>query len=209
MGPEGEEIIPSTTIRPHHLLWNFTVRDALRGNLTSLQRIITAKLDAESLRNKTLQTQDPTGYYADVIGNSATDMETYQEKYKDFLALLTNLPYDSFVHLDIKPDGLCNSCIIGKHCTATNYKSDSGPSGDTVADETRGLMQIFQKLEQSGCELGKDFFVRQTTHTIYDLHGQSLKDAREATPKKVVFNSIVVRTNALRKTLSRGSLTLP
>lgn len=191
---------PAITIRPHHVL-SEDVRDALARRQSAcllaeehVRRM--GFLRAWPYRNSINQC-GPIGYYSDVLGITHQDRQKFQRALEDFFTKLQELPDDSYAHLDLKPDGMCRACAIGKHCSATNYESESSPRS-TVEGERTYLDHIRQELEKKGYILGVDFTVQPTTHTFYDLEGRTLSDPEEGIPQNIIFDSLIVRVSALR-----------
>lgn len=123
--------------------------------------------------------------------------QKHQRAVEDFFVKLQILSDDSFAHLDLKPDGMCKACVIGKHCSGTNYRSLLTPRS-TVISELNCLNVIRQKLESRRHVMGVDFTTQPTTHTLFDLGGKTLNDPSEGKPVSIIFNSMIVKVSALR-----------
>ncbi len=184
---------PSTSMAPHHFRAGLTIEALLPES--EWPTIELAQQEAYCLQNNSQV--DPI-YFRDIFGpDSRVGLSHYTASLTRYYALLRRLPNDSYIHLDIKPDGICNSCVVGKHCTAVNYKTSTNPEG--AVTEAQALGTIRGDLEILGFERGIDFITVFTLAPYYDYGSQELNKVRR--PRKVLipFNSMIVRTGALRE----------
>ncbi|MBI4096139.1 MAG: hypothetical protein HY425_00290 [Candidatus Levybacteria bacterium] len=112
------------------------------------------------------------------------------------MTALWNLPNQSFIHLDLQPDGICKSACFGKHCTGLYIR---GLIGDIFNSEKIRLLSIERMLKEAGYKLGDDYEHKETSVILYDYEGRSLRTRKQPTPVAVTFDSLIVRTGALRK----------
>ncbi len=54
-------------------------------------------------------------------------------------------------------------------------------------------------LKEAGYKLGDDYEHKETSVILYDYEGRSLRTRKQPTPVAVTFDSLIVRTGALRK----------
>lgn len=193
-GLTGNEADTSITIRPHHVLL-----DSVRDALTRRRRapVIAERCTSRLLNLMIISGDDLSGYYSDVLGVAYQGWQEFQRAAEDFFTRLQDLPDDSFAHLDLKPDGMCEACVIGRHCSGTNFITNF-PSGSTVQSELNCLRQIRQTLELKGYVMGVDFTTQPTTHRLYDFGGRTLNTHPAGEPKIIAFNSMIVQVIALR-----------
>ncbi len=200
--PINESAQPAMTIKPHHLLQR-EVWGALRGEMPGL---LADGVTSCMVSNKMLANND-YGYYSDVIGEADISGERYKHALELVLNKLATLPNDVVIHLDLQPDEMCKSCIVGRHCTATNYRSEYPPR-NVLEGERKILSQILAQLVEEKFKPGIDFVAKPTTHTFYDFEGRPLNSPQESTPVNVVFNSLLVRAGALRQIIVRNTRAL-
>lgn len=193
---------PAITMRPHHF------RDPL------VQRALVAAADPRALAEfKALvyltalgkpfrQTSVDPDYLRDLLNQgSSEERQKLVDGWEDYFRQLGGLTNESFVHLDLQPDGLCNGCVIGNHCRATGYST--GDIYTTVNDmesiENKSLVHLRRKLKEHGFRRGVDFIDKSTTHVLRDFGGQLLNAPVETLPSNTIrIKSLVVRTGALR-----------
>lgn len=192
---ENRDLTPSIVIRPHHFWMPYTQK-ALLGTVEpdALASFRVMQLLEED------QVTDPA-YIKDLIGEESSNTQRYSEGLTTYYSQLRDLPDESFVQLDIQPDGLCKACVIGRHCNTTNYASYAIFSYfiANISDaENLNLKRIRDKLKRGGYRKGVDFTDRPTTHTLYDFKGRDLGDSAEGVPQDVTFNSLIVRVGVLR-----------
>lgn len=198
---ELKGFIPSLTMRPHHFFKPF-VRDALRRKRNSKEiKLVNGKVNYISVFIPESPTFfpysiDQRNYWRDVFGKTEADKNRFQAAMEDYLTALWKLPDQSFIHLDLQPDGICKATCIGKHCTAVYVR---GEKIDPFNGERHELSNIAFKLKDAGYKLGEDFIHRETSNILYDYYNRSLSTRKPVAPETVVFNSLIVRTGALRR----------
>ena len=199
---ESEGFIPSLTMRPHHFFTPF-VRDALRRKRKSKEiKLINGRVNHINVfvpKNTKFFPPYPTdrrNYFRDAYGKTEADRKRVQTATEDYLTALWKLPDQSFIHLDLQPDGLCKATYGGKHCTAFYVR---GEKIDPFNGEGHQLRNIEVKLKDAGCKLGEDFIHRETSTILYDYDHRSLSTRKPVVPQTVIFDSLIVRTGALRK----------
>lgn len=185
-------IRPSFTLRPHH------------ARMQEIQQILRGKADPEfhgRLRiafMADMSNELDAGYRFDVIRSLDTnDLIEYGKGIEIVDMRLQSLTNDSFIHLDLAPDPYCYTGCRMRHCVSTNYKTHL-PSVDVAKAEKYHIDILRRDLEAAGYKYGADFIEKQTTHTLYDLKGNQLDHPEEGSLRRVKFNSLVVRTEALR-----------
>lgn len=199
---ESEGFTPSLTMRPHHFFKPF-VRDALRrrGNSREIKLIdgrvswINLHVPSENITFFPIPI-DQRNYFKDVFGKTEADRERFQAATEDYLTRLWKLSDQSFIHLDLQPDGICKATHVGKHCTAAYVREEKI---DPFNGERHSLANIEFKLKEAGYKLGEDFVYRETSNILYYYDHRSLNTKKPVVPETVVFNSLIVRAGALRK----------
>lgn len=181
---------PSVKIRPHHLT-NPEVQGALIG-----KDIIALNFDGPRLLAE--YPEEVVLYQADAYG----DIDHGKETVKPIKATLAALSDDDVIQLDINKDDICNSCLIGTHCVATNYML-FGVNKNTFEREKTEMDKVHKTLIEAGFAESTDFIFEETQLKLFDYHGRSIWDQGELTPQSVTFLSMLVRVEALRKIFAR------
>lgn len=196
---EKDKWAPDISLRPHHFT-NPDVRAAI-GNKTrpKISRTDLFLRGGQIFERATERFSG--GYFKDVTGTTSEDFSRFQLSEKDFLDRLSQLPDDAVVCLDIKPDELCNSCVIGKHCIATNVRTKTWPAPaiDRVKQEAETLDKIQKDLVKKGYQEGNDFIFKSADHVVFDFGGKQLNQVTNPTPSNITFNSMLVKMAALRE----------
>lgn len=198
---ESEGFIPSFTMRPHHFFLP-VVRDALRRKRNSKEiKLVNGRvnwINPFAPKNSRFFPfpVDQRNYFKDVIGKTDASRERFQVATEDYLTSLWKLPNESFIQLDLQPDDICKACIGKKHCTAFYVR---GEKIDPFNGERNTLSSIEFKLKDAGYKLGEDFIHRPTSNTLYDYDHRSLGTRKPVAPEIFVFDSLIVRTGALRR----------
>ncbi|GEM_PF-6897685 len=65
---------------------------------------------------------DERNYYLDAYGSNITRTEEVQS-IRIIEDEFRNLPDNAVVKVGVLKDAICNTCPVGKHCTADNYNS--------------------------------------------------------------------------------------
>lgn len=200
--PELEGFIPSLTMRPHHFFRSLCVQDALRrrGNSREIKLVKGRVKWTNPFTPKNSRffpfPVDQRTYFKDVVGKTDADRERFHVATEDYLTRLWKLSDESFIQLDLQPDGICKAAHEGKHCVAFYVRREKI---DIFIGENINIRNIEFKLKEAGYKLGKDYIERETSNIIYDYDHRSLNTRKPATPVTVVFNSLIVRTGALRR----------
>lgn len=183
---------PTTNIRPHHIV-NFMPM----GLFDKLKLYMTFP---RALYFTLMYSDYYTFYDQDVYGSSGTNQYIkQQETYESFLMELRKLPNDCVVQLDLAPDGICKSCIAGKHCKATNFLA-LGRRWDRVNLEEPKLRQIKRRLLKKGFQPELDFKIIQVSTGLLDYQGEShWTNLHPPQPVTVQYDAMLVRMGALRK----------
>lgn len=200
---ESEGFTPSLTMRPHHFFKPF-VRDALRrrGNSQEIKLVdgrvswINLHAPSENITFRPIPI-DQRNYFKDLFGKTEADRKRFQAATEDYLTRLWKLPDQSFIHLDLQPDGICKATHVGKHCTAFYVRGVT--KIDVFTGERNVLANIEFKLKEAGYKLKKDYIYRETSNIVYDYDRRSLNTRKPVAPVTFVFNSLIVRTGALRR----------
>lgn len=198
---ETEFWVPSANLRPHHAFKSYT-QAVLLGNADPEQ--LAKRLTADLM---ILQGQgDPTGYLFDVLSDNPTDEETHVERLTEHFQNLSALPDESYIHIDLAKDGMCKACIFGNHCMATNVIA-----GRTIKDlrktiqrEKDAINQITMDLHTAGYLEDEAYTRVETNHTFFNYVGERLNNGRKGMAVAVTFNSMIVRTEALRDIVAKG-----
>lgn len=196
---EIEEWAPDVSFRPHHI-FNPDVQNALQDKdtprITRTDMMIAAGRIFEAATQKL-----SGGYYKDVAGESVQDALNFHFSKNDFLDRIKTLPDDAVACLDIKPDEICNSCVIGQHCTATNVRTRPWPFPikNTEKSEAKKMDKIETLLKEKGAKEGEDYIFKDSDYVIFDFDGKALNQAKNPTPKPVNFKSMLVKLSWLRK----------
>ncbi|MDP2637945.1 MAG: hypothetical protein Q8P26_02710 [Candidatus Levybacteria bacterium] len=195
---ESEGFIPSLTMRPHHFFKPF-VRDALRRKRNSKEiKLVNGRVNCKTFipENISFFPVDQRNYFRDLVGKTKADKNRFQSAIEDYLTALWKLPNQSFIHLDLQADGICKATYGGKHCAAIYVR---GEKIDPFNGERHQLSNIVFKLKDAGYKLGEDFIHRETSSILYDYDHRSLSTRKPVVPKIFIFDSLIVRTGALRK----------
>lgn len=192
MNIELTDLKDAVAIRPHHLrlddLW-----DALEGKKDPVT--LAEEVVAKSV--KQAEEGDPSGYYADLLGEDLKCVEQYKGGLIAFYTTLQQLHDGALIHIDLQPDGMCKACAIGKHCLSTNFKL-GGYDIDTFSLEKRDLESFRDHLQERGFIPGKDFFVLPTRHTLYNLRGGTFLRSSASEPSIVQLDSLIVPVGVMR-----------
>ena len=192
-------IKPALTLRPHHIPM-YHVSRAIQ-KLDTPERVAKAVVEGQIRESPKWN----KAYVQDIYqGVSESDKAYVIDNLTKGFSLIQSLPDETYVHLDISPDIICNSfCGSRRHCRATNYRGNFAPCY-IPGSEAIYLGRIRRDLERAGYILGRDFFEKQTTHTLEDLGGNMLDHSEKGPEKVVLFNSLIVRTSALRDPRIKG-----
>lgn len=186
-----DEWMPIMTLRPHHAVFSERIKSAVtltaRPKPPFVTTVIFQKLNMFG------------GYIRDQLGTTVSELREQYKKEAALLDYVETLPDEAKIKLDIEPDDFCKSCVVGKHCTATNYKAMIFPHTDTVAPEQDYVSKVHSALLENGYEEGEDFIFRKTAYTFYDFDGGNFKNVKNPQPVLVNFNSMIVKMGALRK----------
>lgn len=192
---EVVNFIPRLTMRPHHF-WMRGVRAAIAGSQSPYLLAAFTHMDMNLSKNPS--------YAADIEGmGTSSERATYIESLTRYFASLRTLADDSFLLFDLQPDGMCEACKIGIHCTSTNYINSTNNIDNTLLSETYVINHIRKKLKNRGFRDGIDFQEVSTSHVLNDFKRKELHTPQIYTlSKEVRFNPLVVRAGALRSILN-------
>lgn len=187
----NQEWEPSIKVRPHHL-----TDPEIKGAVIGKKTILALNLDGPRLINEF--PNEVALYHADTygVGNSG------DEVIKPLKNSLSALEDDDVVHLDIDKDDICNSCQIGKHCMATNYRL-WGKTRQRDSIDKEEVDKINQNLIVAGFVEGQDFIFSETSYEFLDYGGAGLWEDAVPSPRTIIFNSMLVKMYALRKIFAR------
>jgi hypothetical protein len=189
-GPDAWE--PTVLIRPHHLFLS-EVADALKGKKKSFaNRLLFVGVHLVA------QKFDKTGYASDISGVGISDVLKSRRSEEAFFDTLGRMPDEAIAQIGLGHDGMCNSCIVGKHCTATNF---TGRGQRAEIEEAGKITLLHKTLSGNGYSEGEDFVFRTSAHTLYDYGGEYLNRNEKPEPIDVLFRSMLVKVGALRKVL--------
>lgn len=191
---EKDEWEPAANLRPHH--FGTSVKSALEPGKTPRNTVL------NRLMYRASQHMDQTGYFNDIVGKNKDELGDFRRSQMNFLNLLHSLPENAVIQFDIKPDGICSSCKIGEHCTATNLRTKPKPipllRKDWAKWEEGKLDKIKRDLVKNGFKEGKDFKFKTTRHVLYDYGGKTLNEVSDPIPQDSIFNSMLVKVSALK-----------
>lgn len=182
--------LPDFYLKPHHAVFSERIRSAVTQ---------TKRPKAPLLLFYLLQRINLYGATRDEYGSSMKEIRESLEREANILDIVESLPDETNISLDLRPDAFCQSCVVGRHCSATNFKAGPFPNKDTAESEQKQISNIHLSLLENGFEEGKDFVFRPTNHTLYDFGGGNFKNTPNPEPLSVSFNSMVVKMGALRK----------
>ncbi len=188
--------VTTITMRPHHFFMD-DVRSAIRGRVSP--RILALGLNLALFIGRPFQRNKP-GYYEDITGKTLTQIWRRQEGFSRYFTQLRSLAADDLIKFDLEPDGICNSCPVGKHCTATNFRVGTKYDDiqNTAEEEERDLMRIDRKLQEADYRLGRDFWYGRTNTTLYNFNREPLSFPVRPLPQNASFNALYVKVGALR-----------
>lgn len=181
-------VIYAATLRFHHFnIYN--VRDALLGIGDPHQAAI-------DMGEQHLVLDEI--YDIDVRGENSEDKYRYMMNYESYLKKLRDLHDNSFVKLTIQPDGICDACAFGAHCTAENYRI-FGRISSTYKGELEQHSNLLEKLRSNKSKEGVDFFSITEPYLLFDLQGEDLTTS--IIPIEIVGTApaLVVKTKTLRQ----------
>lgn len=187
------------SIRPHHLRMK-CVQSALLG---LIDPVILARKQVESYVQAINIHGDRSGYYYDLIGDKPEQLKQNEQSFSRFLTKLRDLRNEEYIEISCKPDDICDSCVIGRHCTGTNYLSTSEPKS-TANSEMYSLGSIVCDLVASKHIRGKDFIVFSQTITLQNFLGKPLNSEVTPIAEQLEINALIVSAGALRKIYSPG-----
>jgi hypothetical protein len=198
LDPQWEKTI---NLRPHHVFGPETI-NAVRQNKNYIRSFLI------EIAYRLGPIVDESGYFIDLLGESGRDVSKKRRSENKFHETIRLLPDEAVVHLDMSPDELCKSCVVGKHCFATNLDVNEF-GGKVNTAEQKAINQIHISLLQNGYKEGEDFIFQQTSHVVFDYHNQNLYPSQTPTETSVEINSMLVKMGALRKAVrtivSKGS----
>lgn len=196
-----QEWEPVLTLRPHHLAFNIYNRTAIgKGLRPPIMPLVKPMAVLLYPFFRLITKKDRSGYFQDLDGDTLQQFTRRIGSVISFQKELEKLKDNDVIHLDIKPDPICNSCVIGRHCTATNYMSRGGKSSiDTMKGEIYSLMLIYEALTKNDCKEGEDFIFKKASHILTDFRGQDLRAQENLEEVSVEFSSLLVKAGALRK----------
>lgn len=180
------------SIRPHHYS-----RDILQNVLLGkLNPESAAQQDFDSLFEEMKKTPKAATYWKD-LGISIFHRRQVQRSYERFYSEIYQLKNDDIVLFDVKPDGFCRSCIIGKHCPATNFEIDT-PGDDIYQIETECVEDIIFCLESMLFLEGVEYITKKAPRVFQDYQGRPLGSKVLPIPKQVEFKTLMVKVGPLR-----------
>lgn len=191
---QNSEWVPSITIRAHHtrrMASKFRRFFLSKCNLIDfvMACFITAKYSREA-----------GNYWRDAYGPYVTNPERDQA-IKSFEDEFKNLPNNAVAKIGVLRDAICNTCPVGKHCTADNYVS-YGMNVDVLAIDGKILKKIHKRLTRKGFLDGVDFKLVPTTEDFLDYQGQNLwSNSQQPISKVVEYDALLVKMGSLRKVI--------
>lgn len=143
--------------------------------------------------------RDQDAYLEDAQGVFGTpEYKRSEETQKHLEDQLRNLPDEAVVYLGLQKDVICNSCPIGKHCEATNFKR--GGKIIDATQETSHLKSWQEKFLRRGFREGTNFIIIPAAATFLDYHGENLwNNIKPPAPKVFEYNALLVKMRAFRK----------
>ncbi len=198
-GQEAEFWRPSISMRPHHFYRpNRVVKSALLG-LEKPENLALARLNYEL----SIGREPRTAYRRDLLGETIgySKWRFIYGGLKKYFTELQEASDSSIVLLNPEKDGICNSCIHGRHCTAVNTYLQPIPNFEETnpfPGETDFLDRIHSGLTKLGYLEGTDFIFSGTDHAYYDFQGQTYDTKIELKPVRLKFKSLLTNIGALR-----------
>lgn len=185
-----EKCEPAMTLRPHHLTGMADLRDAICGEKITSPRHIRGISRSEDPGEKE--------YYDDVYGERGTSFLRVRNDWYKIFNNVSQLGEEDVVEFSPKPDPICESCEVGRHCRATNFMSVREP-GSTIIRESSHMGLIKEALRESGFVYGRDFMLKRGTMKIIDFGGQALDAIENLNEVIVEYEAILVRVKTLRE----------
>lgn len=106
---------------------------------------------------------DRLEYALDILGDNPTvsTVKKHNEELFTHMATFFNLREDAPVMITRKPDGVCKTCVIGRHCTDREFEEypDSRVWFRNSADK-ENIEHFIEIVEWIGREEGKDFIIK-------------------------------------------------
>lgn len=195
--PEDIGWVPAIEIRLHHLMQRMPGKFRILRLYSPISIFIGTVLAMAHTEENIYYALDTRGAYG------TSEYEQKREERKEVSVsmnqALESLPDDAIVKVHMDKDSICNSCSIGKHCTATNYK-EHGRNRNVHEFEGKKLRSLHRKLLKKGFYEDVDFKLVPTTQTFLDYHGENLWTSDETpTPLTVEYDALLVRMGALRR----------
>ena len=184
---------PSLTLRPHHLMLYMPGGSKWLRLHSPIKLALETVLAMAYIGENTDYELDATGQYGTPeFGQIKQAVESIKQELRD-------LPDDALVRLDLFKDRVCNSCAIGKHCLATNFRLH-GLKRNYPKTEEKLIKSLRKKLLKKGFVEDVDFKLVPETQEFLDYQGQSLwRSRRPPIPTSFDYNAMMVRMGALRE----------
>jgi hypothetical protein len=183
----------SVPLRPHHVFDPY-----IRGAITGVCFLDNPPVEKRGkLERPNDHKDDYKSYFTDTWGDSRSVREYVVAQRNEFLDRLRQLPDDTIIHLGLGKDALCDTCPIGKHCSATNM-THLGELLYTPLSEWKQLNMIYDLLVKHGFVEDVDFMFEYRTHSFEDYNGENLWTSHEPKSIKIMFRSMYVPIGVLR-----------
>lgn len=189
--PAGWE--PALSLRPHHLR---VLRPESFGFIDKLSLLEYPLEMFLAMANM----EDQFRYKEDAHWPEKTSNRLRQQEVRESMkSELSTLPDEAVLRLDFSRDQICNACVVGKHCTATNYRYQ-GRIRKYEKMEGRVIERLERELQKKGCQAGIDFIFVFAEQELLDYHGEKYWSvSKEPEPRVVSYNALLARMGALRK----------
>lgn len=187
---------PSIAVRAHHV--KTYAGSKLRNTLRLYNPINITRAMIATLKDS----RDSESYGRDTVGIFGTpEYQKNEQAVKQFENELKNLPDETVVRIDLAKDRICDACVVGKHCTATNYDHHGRKVDAATLDEGQ-LNELHRRLLKKGFSQETDFKLLPTTQEFLDYQGEDLwRNSQPPIPRVVEYSAMLVRMGALRRVI--------
>lgn len=189
---------PEENIRPHHLM------------LSWVQEAIARKSPPKAIARRVTTSyvsRIPTrpDYFEDVVGQSKASSGKFEESLASNLLPLSKMPDSGTLGVGPWKDGICGSCVVGNHCTETNYSNEGRLYDADIRGEDTDVQILFDSLAARGFIPGIDFKRFDTRVMLLD-YGK--KEIGRVTPvvREENAQGIAVSMGAVRLLIREGKL---
>ncbi len=207
--PKSREIIiwkPDEDIRTHHLKLPVVQAALVRRRDSVIRR--EAKKSFKYFRNsRDSFDQNEDTYYTDLIGQSPQEEQEFLANSSQFYLRINRLKPDATLLVSPAQDGLCRSCVIGKHCDTLNAKVRQGKITAGFALDDALTWELLDAIKDNGFKEGIDYIPGATGELTYrDFGKSSLRDGAPVSEGEYVGLALLVKKRTLQELVAYKKL---